>query len=127
MKKANCFENAARFIIDAAIDDPKADLTLVHCTVIGAGDKVKGQRYCHAFVIEKKPMLSGHHVIELAIDNALDFNNPTIIPLEYYRAMGQVSNESHYCVGEVRALLQIHENYGPWDDELQTDFDRACK
>ena len=115
MKKANCFENTARYMIDKAIEDPKTTRTLVHCRVVGRGGYVVGEQYAHAFVIEH-----GH-----AIDNARDYFNPVIIPLDVYRKLGNVTDEIHYTLKETRKMIHEAETYGPWATGLSTDFERA--
>ena len=110
-----CFENAARYITGCGA----SDLTLVHCTVTGKGAKVKGLRYAHAFIIAE----DGVH----AIDLTKDINTPIIIPLDYYRHLGEVSNEIHYTRKETSKLMVESEHYGPWDQSVETDVDRSVK
>jgi len=129
MLKGNCFENSLRFIVDESLDNPKRKLTLVHATVTGTKGYVEGEKYSHAFVIErivyeKLPGIQiGDPYIDIAIDVSRDYNNPFAAPLDLYRDIGNVHNEVHYCLEEARHMLHLHENFGPWDDR-ETDFER---
>ena len=110
----SCFENAAKYLLD---DDTGSDLTLVHCIVTGTGP-VTGIEFGHAFLIE----MTGE--VESAIDVTADRHNPVMIPLNYYRELGNVKNEIMYTREEARRLLLEHITFGPWDESIQTDADR---
>jgi len=113
MSKAtgNCFENCAKYMLA----NPNADLTLVHCIVTGTGPSVKGVRYSHAFIIMADGLL------------AMDLTNsplePTVVPLEMFRKIGNVENEIHYCFGEALSEMQRTGHYGAWDDSIITEAD----
>jgi hypothetical protein len=133
-KYGNCFENALRYLIDASIDTPKRDLTLVHATVVGCGGNVKGVSYSHAFLIERTPIPVvegqfhiGDPFIEFAVDATKDINKPTIALLSMYRKIGNITNEIHYCGGEASEMMRIHDNYGPWCDSVVTNEERKIR
>lgn len=110
----HCFENAARYITGFAA----SKCTLVHAIVTGVGPKVSGIDYSHAFIIAE----DGTH----AIDVTKDLHTPTVVPLEFYRQLGNVRNEIHYTRAEAMRLMNETEHFGPWDDSLETEADRVA-
>lgn len=114
----NCFQNSAEYILA----NPDRDLTLVHCNVVGTGEKLKGVSYQHAFVIELMK-IEEDCFMETAIDVTHDIDNPTIIPLDYYRNIGQVSKEIRYTPSEMRQMMLSTKHYGAWDESLATEAD----
>jgi hypothetical protein len=116
----NCFEHSAKYVMDV---HPDRNLTLVHCTVTGTGDKVKGIEYSHAFVIEDLGVMMV--AIDVTKDDGLE--NPVVVPLDLYRKIGNVQNEIYYTREEARRECLATRHYGAWDERLQTDADRAVK
>lgn len=110
----DCMMNSAKFVIDNQDDS----LTLVHCIVTGTGPKIKGIDYAHAFVIMD---------IGLALDLTKSFDKPTIVPLEFYRQIGNVRNEIKYTWQEANRLTLESGHWGPWDESISTDADKFCK
>lgn len=113
----DCFMNAAKYVLEIRTQH---DLTLVHCVVTGTGGPVEGVEFSHAFVIENIGDL------KVAIDPSKSLHEPTILPLDLYRAIGNVRKEIHYDRFEARRMLLVHEHYGAWNESLQTDADLAC-
>ena len=110
----NCFENCGRYMIENAL----TDMTLVHCIVTGTGAKVKGVRYSHAFLITDDG--------RFAMDMTDSADDPKMVPLELYRAVGRVENELHYTAGEAREEMVRTEHFGAWDESLMTEADKAA-
>lgn len=108
----NCFDNCGRFLLN----DQHSEMTLVHCNVVGTGSSVKGIKYSHAFLITG----DGNFAMDLTNDQS----NPIMVPLQFFRQLGAVTNELHYSRGEAVAEMIRTEHFGPWDDSLATDADK---
>lgn len=108
----NCFDNCARYLMN----NPMSEMTLVHCTVTGTGDKVKGLDFSHAFLITDNGCF--------ALDMTHSEHEPTILPLDQFRMLGNIKNELHYSREEAMLELQRTEHFGPWDESVVTDTDR---
>jgi hypothetical protein len=98
----DCFENCGKYITGASF----ADMTLVHATVVGTGSEVKGISYAHAFLIAEDR--------QHAIDLTKDLHMPIVVPLDYYRQLGNVSNEICYTRKEAVAEIKKSGHWGPW-------------
>jgi hypothetical protein len=109
----NCFENCGRYMLENRL----SDMTLVHCTVTGTGSKVKGVEYSHSFLITEDG--------NFALDMTISADDPKVVPLELYRALGNVKNELHDSRDEAQAEMLRTEHFGAWDDSVVTAADRA--
>lgn len=107
----DCFENCGKYLMN----NPMSDMTLVHCNVTGTGDKVKGVKYSHAFLISD----NGNY----AFDMTHSQTEPTVLKLEDFRMLGNIENELHYSREEALAEMTRTGHYGAWDDSLITEAD----
>jgi len=99
-KGGNCFEVAARYVIDNKLFGNK-NLKLVHGVVIGQG-VIAGIKYDHAWVEDG--------------DVVLDFsdNKSIKLPKFLYYALGKINAVSVYSPEIVRKKMLKYQHYGPW-------------
>lgn len=105
----NCFEAAARVIVDRCLLPPKGrreKLVLVHGFVMGEGP-LEGIRHWHAWL--ETP--DGRTVLD--VTNGRNW----VAHAKAYYAQGQIEKTFRYQPEEVRQLLLRHEHWGPWEQE----------
>ena len=99
LKQGQCYQSAYSYVFDENMKG-NTDLILVHADVIGTGGDVKGIGYCHAFVLDG--------------DNVIDTEANVTVPYEYYKAVGNVTNEKRYTFDEKLREALESGHYGPW-------------
>jgi hypothetical protein len=98
----DCYEAAARYIIDHALMGKEKGLVLVHGIVTGQGP-IRGIQYGHAWVE------NGDEVIDKSRGRDIH------LPKAVYYALGNISETIRYTPEETRRKLLDTGNYGPWD------------
>lgn len=110
----DCYEAAARFLLDAGTFGDADTLRLVHGVVSGQGP-LRGRRIDHAWVEAVAPGV--HRVHDMIIDrsNGRDLR----LSRGLYYAVGKIeTGECRYCTfEEARAMVLKHGHYGPWEEE----------
>jgi len=105
MPQGDCYEAAARLIIESDFLGEKISLTLIHGFVTGQG-KLEGVVYGHAWVEDKK-------------GNVLDYSNDRklVVPKELYYSIGKIDHkkQKRYSSKETRKMLNKYEHWGPWE------------
>ena len=104
-KAGTCYETALNYILYENMKTGNEDLILVHADVTGTGGNVEGQVYGHAFVLD------GDTVIDT---ERLKHNDNYKFPYDFYKRIGNVTNEKRYTFMEaVRKSLEAG-TFGPW-------------
>ena len=110
-KHGNCFDVAAKLVIDNDYSKEFNDPLLVHGEVAGQGP-LEGIRFGHAWVED------GNVVIDKS--NGKDLKIPKLL----YYALGNIEDKKgkiyRYNLEETRKMLLKHAHYGPWD--LKTKY-----
>ena len=102
-RTGNCFENCARFLIDAV----DSDIILVHAQCTGRGE-IAGVEYGHAFLL----LGDGAVVLDLTTDQ------PVACDAGTYYDIGNVREVARYTRDEMMTELRAWEHFGPWADAL---------
>jgi hypothetical protein len=106
----DCYEAAAKYIIENSILGNKNNLKLVHGEVAGQGS-LDGVNFGHAWVLD------GNKVIDKSNGGNL------VLPKPVYYALGKIDliNNFHvYTPEQTRKKLLDYEHYGPWDLKTST-------
>ena len=104
-KAGTCYETALTYILDENMKTGNEDLILVHADVTGTGGNVEGQVYGHAFVLD------GDTVIDT---ERLKHNDNYKFPYDFYKRIGNVTNEKRYTFMEAVTKSMEAGTYGPW-------------
>tara|TARA_R110002167_G_scaffold43670_1_gene131825 strand:+ start:9242 stop:9577 length:336 start_codon:yes stop_codon:yes gene_type:complete len=105
LKAGTCYQTAFEYVFNDYMQKGKSNLILVHADVTGTGGNVEGQVYGHAFVLD------GDTVIDT---ERLKHNDNYKFPYDFYKRIGNVTNEKKYTVQEAGAKSIETGNYGPW-------------
>ena len=108
----NCFDENGRYFLDNA----QANWKIVHGVVINSADK-KPMGHCWIEVEYKFKTPRQQFVFVACIDKSN--GNDVELPQEIYYKFGQISETKKYDIDQYRKLLIQHENWGPW--ELNVD------
>ena len=118
----NCFETAAKVILDMHGDDDADRAIQLLSLLSGVSDMV----VCHGKV--SRPVDGFRHThawVEFSYDGdimVIDTSNGKTYfgQVDPYRTLGQINDEETYIYSatDVRDCLLVHEVWGPWEDEL---------
>jgi len=100
-----CYVTAYTYIIEENMKNGRDDLILVHADVTGTGGGIEGVVYGHAFVLD------GNTVIDT---EQLRKGNTYKFPYDFYKRMGNVTNEKKYTFLEAAKKSIDAGTYGPW-------------
>ena len=104
----NCYEASGEYFTDVMLFfGGSPTLRLCHGEVVGAGGRVEGVHYGHAWLED------GDEVIDVSTGRVVK------MPRAAYYAAGQIEDNVHrYTLDDVRRWTKSTGNWGPW--ELQT-------
>ncbi len=103
-ERGNCFENSARFLLNAGAG---AGLTLVHAQCVGRGP-IEGRKYAHAFLLTE-----GGIVLDMTSEKVV-----VVTQGEYYE-LGQVKEVVRYDYAAMLKKLRKTKHWGPWHKTMQ--------
>jgi hypothetical protein len=125
----DCFEVAARLVLDWPPSPAHEPLTLVHGRPIGTGPLNLGERYWHAWVEFTEEATIPAHVVGasppapfvLSAAVVIDRSNgrDDRLPVEVYYAFGSIRPRDCRRYSRTDVMRQLIEfgHWGPWDDE----------
>jgi hypothetical protein len=110
----DCYEAAAKFIMDECLFSDDCHYLLVHAEVGGRGP-LEGTNFGHAYVVNT------------LTNEAIDVSNGRNIKMsrDFYEALGsirQIDNFYEYTWAEAREMLSKVGTYGPWELKTSTGF-----
>lgn len=100
-----CYETALNYILNENMKTGNEDLILVHADVTGTGGGIEGVVYGHAFVLD------GDTVIDT---EQLKKGNNYRFPYDFYKRVGNVTNEKRYTFMEAARKSLEAGTFGPW-------------
>lgn len=105
-KAGTCYQTTFNYLTKNYMSNGfKTNLILVHADVTGTGGNVEGQVYGHAFILD------GDTVIDT---ERLKHNDNYKFPYDFYKRIGNVTNEKKYSYEEAAKEALTSGNYGPW-------------
>jgi len=108
-KLGDCYDVAGRMVMDG-----NEQFVLCH-------GLVTGQR-------ELSGQIIGHAWCEIG-DIVLDFANGkhTVMRKERYYEIGKIEKVRRYTQKQACEMMMLHKTFGPWDKEVETDWQRERK